>query len=54
MRTHQFLINIKNELEKVNIEQNLIKLPEVNLLNLEEHNPIVIDKLKEDNYEQEM
>ena len=35
------------------IEQNLIKLPESSPLNLEEHNPIVIDDLKENNYEQE-
>ena len=46
----------KDELEKVNdyyIEQNLIKLPESKSLNLEEHTPIVIDKFKEDNYNQE-
>ena len=46
----------KDELEKVNdyiIEQNLIKLPESSPLNLEEHNPILIDNFKENNYEQE-
>ena len=46
----------KDELEKVNdyyIEQNLIKLPESNPLNLEEHNPIVIDSkdVKEESLE---
>ena len=48
----------KDELEKVNdyyIEQNLIKLPEPTPLNLEEHNPIVIDSkdIKEESLEYE-
>lgn len=48
----------KDELEKVNdyyIEQNLIKLPEPAPLNLEEHNPIVIDSkdIREESLEYE-